>query len=140
MEKKAQTIDLAKIRQRVDARGETNALAQQSSIGIETARAKIEQALSLSESLLLEIAELMTMANRFIDEAVSDKDINTRLTAARELLSEASHCENSSVGMSAAFLSAMIGVLLNRERQVRSPLVIASIIVSEIERLKRGAN
>ena len=134
MEKKTQTIDLDKIKRHI---AEHEAPQPQPSIDAEQAQAKIEQALALSESLLLEIAELMTMANRFIDEAVSDKDIEAKLTESRELLREAS---NSSVGMSAAFLSAMIGVLLDSERQVRSPLVVASIIVSEIERLKRGAN
>ena len=133
MGKKAQTIDLDRIKRHI-AGHETP--QQQAQIDAEQARAKIEQALALSESLLLEIADLMTMANRFIDEAVSDKDIKAKLSESRELLREAS---NSSVGMSAAFLSAMIGVLLDSERQVRSPLVVASIIVSEIERLKRGA-
>lgn len=133
MEKKTQTIDLDKIKRHI---AEHETPQPQAQIDAEQARAKIEQALSLSESLLLEIAELMTMANRFIDEAVSDKDIEAKLTESRELLREAS---NSSVGMSAAFLSAMIGILLDGERQVRSPLVVANIIVSEIERLKKGA-
>ena len=130
MEKKAQTIDLDKIKRHIAGH---EAPQQQPQIDAEQARAKIEQALSLSESLLLEIAELMTMANRFIDEAVSDKDIEAKLTESRELLREASN-------VPASFLSAMIGILLDSERQVRSPLVVASIIVSEIERLKRGAN
>lgn len=130
MEKKAQTIDLDKIKRHIDAHEPPQ---QQPQIDAEQARAKIEQALSLSESLLLEIAELMTMANRFIDEAVSDNEIKAKLTESRELLREASN-------IPAAFLSAMIGILLDSERQVRSPLVVASIIVSEIERLKKGAN
>lgn len=129
MGKNAQTIDLDRIKRHI-AGHETP--QQQAQIDAEQARAKIEQALALSESLLLEIAELMTMANRFIDEAVSDKDIEAKLTESRELLREASN-------VPAAFLSAMIGVLLDSERQVRSPLVVASIIVSEIERLKKGA-
>ena len=130
MEKKAQTIDLDRIKRHI---AEHETPQPQAQIDAEQARAKIEQALSLSESLLLEIADLMTMVNRFIDEAVSDKDIEAKLTESRELLREASN-------VPAAFLSAMIGVLLDSERQVRSPLVVANIIVSEIERLKRGAN
>lgn len=129
MEKKIQTIDLDRIKRHI---AEHETPQQQPQIDAEQARAKIEQALSLSESLLLEIAELMTMANRFLDEAVSDNEIKAKLSESRELLREASN-------MSAAFLSAMIGILLDSERQVRSPLVVASIIVSEIERLKKGA-
>lgn len=129
MGKNAQTIDLDRIKRHIAAHETPQ---PQPSIGAEQAGAKIERALALSESLLLEIAELMTMANRFIDEAVSDKDIKAKLMESRELLREASN-------VPAAFLSAMIGVLLDSERQVRSPLVVASIIVSEIERLKRGA-
>ncbi|GEM_PF-3085420 len=129
MEKKTQIIDLDRIKRHI---AEHETPQPQAQIDAEQARAKIEQALALSESLLLEIAELMTMANRFIDEAVSDKDIEAKLTESRELLREASN-------IPAAFLSAMIGVLLDGERQVRSPLVVANIIVSEIERLKKGA-
>lgn len=129
MEKKIQKIDLDRIKRHI---AEHETPQPQAHIDAEQARAKIEQALSLSESLLLEIAELMTMANRFLDEAVRDKDIEAKLSESRELLREAST-------IPAAFLSAMIGVLLDSERQVRSPLVVANIIVSEIERLKKGA-
>ena len=132
MEKKLQTIDLESIKRRIDAH---ELPQQQPSIGNETARANIEQALSLSESLLLEIAELMTMTNQFIDEAVSDEDISAKLVEARKLLHEA-----GSTFMPASYLSAMIGILLtsDSQRMVRNPLIVASIIISNIERLKKG--